>query len=303
MQIFNTIKKTEYNTAVALGFFDGVHKGHQAVINTCKTNKKSDEKLAVFTFKNSPYNMLSDTTKPLLTTNEEKFELLKSLGVDIVFCVDFNEVKNLTAESFVCDIILDKIGAKTIATGFNYHFAKGGTATSDDLKLLCESSSVNVHICDPVMFENEAISSTRIRNCIQNGDIKSANSMLGYNFSIKSEIHSGNHIGTKLNSPTINQSLTDSLVLPKFGVYATKVTVDNNTYLGATNIGIHPTVGKTVPLCETHLLNYTGAELYGKYAVTELLHFIRAEKEFDNIDSLKSQIKEDIKNIKSLFKI
>lgn len=95
MQIFDTIKKTEYNTAVALGFFDGVHIGHKAVINACKNLKKDDEKLAVFTFKDSPYNTLTGNKKPLLTSNEEKFRLFEALGVDFVYCIDFDEVKNL----------------------------------------------------------------------------------------------------------------------------------------------------------------------------------------------------------------
>lgn len=301
MQIFDTIIKTEYNTAVALGFFDGVHKGHQAVISECKANKNPDEKLAVFTFKDSPYNMLSATKKPLLTVNDEKFRLLESLGVEVVFCVDFSEIKDLSDESFVKDILSDKLGAKTIATGFNYHFAKGGKATCTDLKALCEKLSIKTHICEPVIYDGEAISSTRIRDCIKKGNIETANKMLGYNFSISTEITSGNHIGTKLKSPTINQSLNKILVVPKFGVYATKVTVDNKVYYGATNIGIHPTVGKTTPLCETHLLNYTGDELYGKYATTELLHFIRAEKKFDNTELLKAQIKDDINEIKTLY--
>ncbi len=301
MQIFDTIKKTEYNTAVALGFFDGVHRGHQEVIKQCKARKKDDERLTVFTFKNSPSSSFSNSPKPLLSTNEEKFRMFESLGVEVVFCVDFNEVKDLTAESFVYDIIIDKISAKSVTTGFNYHFAKGGTATTDDLKNLCEKRAIPVHICEPMKNDNEVISSTRIRECIKNGDISCANSLLGYNFSVKSTIHSGNHIGTKLESPTINQSLNKALVTPKFGVYATKVTVDNKTYFGASNIGMHPTVGKTTPLCETHLLNYSGDELYGKSATTELLYFIRAEKKFENTDILKKQIQEDILSIKALF--
>ena len=301
MQIFGTIKKTEYNTAVALGFFDGVHIGHKAVINACKNLKNDGEKLTVFTFKDSPSGTLSGNKKPLLTTNDEKFELFESLGVDIVYCVDFNEVKDLCAETFVDDILCDKLNAKTVVTGFNYRFAKDGKGTTEDLEKLCSNHCIRTHICKPVIFDDVPVSSTRIRECIKNGEIESANKMLGYNFSIKSVIHSGNHIGTKLNSPTINQSLNSILVTPKFGVYATKVTIDNNAYFGATNIGCHPTVGECTPICETHLLDFNSSDLYDKNATTEILHFVRSEQKFDSLDALKEQIETDKHNIQSLL--
>ncbi len=301
MQIFDTIKKTEYNTAVALGFFDGVHKGHQAVINACKQLKKADEKLVVFTFKSSPSNTLSREKKPLLTTNDEKFKHFEALGVDIVYCVDFATVKDLSAEAFVYDILCDRLNAKSVATGFNYHFAKGGKATTEDLVTLCNNRGINTHICEPVIFDNAPISSTRIRECIKNGSIESANDMLGYNFSINSAVLRGNHIGAKLNTPTINQSLNSNLVTPKFGVYATKVTIDEVVYFGATNIGCHPTVLECAPICETHLLDFDSTNLYGKHATTELLHFVRCEQKFDNLDHLKKQIEKDKLHIKSFL--
>lgn len=303
MQVFDAIKKTEYNTAVALGFFDGVHKGHKAVINKCKAAKKPDERLTVFTFKDSPNNVLSKTKKQLLSTNADKFTLLEELGVEIVFCVDFCEVKDLLAESFVEDILRDKLNAKTVATGFNYHFGKGGKSSCTDLKVLCEKLSIKTHICEPVIYNNEAVSSTRIRECIKNGDMENANNMLGYNFFINTEVTSGNHIGTKISTPTINQLLSESIVTPKFGVYATKVTIGKNHYFGATNIGTHPTVGDCSPVCETHLLNFSKDDLYGKNAVTELLHFIRPEKKFHNITELKNQIEKDKSDILNYLNI
>lgn len=301
MQIFNTLKQTEYYTSVALGFFDGVHLGHQDVIKTA-VNASSDVcKATVLTFNNSPSYILSGNKKPLLTTDEEKFKLFEKLGVEYVYCIDFNEVCSMTAEDFVREVLYDTLNAKFVIAGFNYHFGKGGNADADDLISMCHSLKMDACKRTPVKYEDDPISSTRIRECISNGKIETANAMLSYNFSITSKVTSGNHIGTTLSTPTINQPLKSEIVTPKFGVYASKVTVDDKVYLGATNIGTHPTVGNTEPLCETHLLNFDPGDLYGKNVKTELLHFIRPEKKFDSLDELKNQIQRDKDDILTIL--
>ncbi len=302
MLLFDTIKKTEYHTSVALGFFDGVHKGHRDVINRAKAFSSPTCPATVLTFINSPATIVSGKEKPLLSTNEQKFELFEKLGVDIVFCIDFNEVRDMTAQEFVRDILYDKLNAKFVTTGFNYHFGKGGASSADDMMSLCKELGIQANKCEPVMCGDAPVSSTRIRECISAGEIESANEMLCYDFAIKSQIVGGNHIGRKLDSPTINQHLTSGIVTPKFGVYATKVTVDGKTYIGATNIGTHPTVGGDTPVCETHLLDFSGEQLYGKTAHTKLLKFIRAEQKFDSIEELKAQIEKDKQQILKYFK-
>ncbi len=302
MQIFDAIKKTEYCTSVALGFFDGVHLGHQSVINTCKTFANGGLKTAVLTFKESPALTLYGTKKPLLSNTGRKQELLESLGVDFTYCIDFDTVKDMDADTFVREIIVKKLRSKIVVTGFNYHFSKGGRANADDMIKLCEKYGVKAYKCDPVEYEGKPISSSRIRSCIANGDIENANKMLGYNYSIDSVIVSGNHLGNTLSFPTINQKLDPCSVIPKFGVYATKVTIEGKTCFGATNIGVHPTVGECEPVCETHLLNYNGDNLYNKKAHTELLRFIREEKSFKNIEELRKQIETDKANILNLLK-
>ncbi len=302
MQIFDTIRKTEYDTVVALGFFDGVHTGHQKVISTCVESADSSTRSVVFTFKESPLSVLSKTKKPLLTNNEQKFGLVEKLGVDEVFCVDFESVMNLSAQDFVKDILCDKLHAKCVVTGFNYHFSKGGAADADDMIRLCAQHGIKAIKCDPVIVDNAPVSSTRIRECISNGDIENANKMLGYDFLIDTHVRSGNHIGTKINSPTINQRLHDNVIVPEFGVYASKVEINGHTYIGATNIGTHPTVGECDAVCETHLIDFCGGDLYDKKAHTKLMKFIRHEQKFDDISQLVSQIEKDIKEIENYFK-
>ncbi len=302
MQIFDTIRKTEYCTSVALGFFDGVHKGHCDIIKNAVSVSSDICKATVLTFKNSPSSFLSSAKKPLLTTNEEKFELFEKLGVECVFCIDFEEICFMSAQDFVKEVLCNTINAKYVTAGFNYHFGKGGTATADDLIAMCESLFISGYKRESVKYKDKAISSTRIRECIMNGNVEDANAMLGYDFSITSEITSGNHIGTTISTPTINQPLKNDIVKPKFGVYASKVVIDDKTYLGATNIGTHPTVGDCSPVCETHLLDYSSGDLYGKKVTTKLLHFVRPEKKFENLDELKLQIEKDKADILTLLK-
>lgn len=293
MQIFDTFKKTEYKTSIALGFFDGVHLGHQDVIKRAVENTNEHCKSVVLTFKESPSATLNKAQKPMLNTNEEKLELFKSLGVDLVYCIDFEEIRHLSAREFVKIVLCDTLNAEFASVGFNYHFGKGGTATAEDLTTMCKEFSIKSQMCQPVNYKGKAVSSTRIRECIQNGEIEDANAMLGYEFAISGEIKSGNHIGTKISSPTINQPLNPHIITPKFGVYASSVTIAGRTYIGATNIGVHPTVGKCTPVCETHLLDFSGGDLYSQNATTKLLHFIRPEQKFSSLCELQTQIEND----------
>ena len=302
MQIFNSIKKTEYRLSLALGFFDGVHLGHTEVINKAVEQSSDIVKSAVLTFEKSPSTTITGNKKELLTSNEEKFRLFEKLKVDYVFCVDFCDIKDMSAEEFVKDILCDKLQARYVSSGYNYHFGKGGNADVDELRKLCEPLGIEMFTSDPVIYENEAISSTRIRECIKDGDIQNANAMLGYNYSIKGVVVKGNHIGTKIETPTINLPMCNDCIKPRFGVYASKVIVENKVFFGATNIGTHPTVGGDEVLCETHLLNFEDADLYSKNVEVQPLLFIRDEKKFTSIDELKSQIEKDKENILTFFK-
>lgn len=302
MQIFHSIQKTEYHLSLALGFFDGVHLGHTEVIKKAVNHSSNSVKSAVLTFQNPPSTALTGEKKELLTTNDEKFELFEKLGVDYVFCIDFCDIKDMSAQEFVKDILCDKLQVCYISTGYNYHFGKNGSADAKELKRLCQTPNVTTFTSEPVIYKGEAISSTRIRECIKKGDIKSANEMLGYEFSVKGTVVRGNHIGTKISTPTINLPLDDYGIKPRFGVYASKVIIDNKIFIGATNIGTHPTVGGDKVLCETHLLNFADTDLYSKNIEVQPLCFIRDERKFQSIDELKTQIEKDKEQIMEYFK-
>lgn len=286
-------------TCVALGFFDGVHLGHRAVIGK---GAGCGLRNTVLTFLESPSKVLGRPCPPLLTDNVRKAELMTGAGADDIIFADFAALKDLGCEDFVRDILIEKLNAKRVCCGFNYRFGKGGAGGAQELEKLCEKYGISVTQPEPVTVDGERVSSSKIRGLITAGRIEEANAMLGSAYAVCGEVAGGNQLGSKLGFPTMNIPVGDGLAVPKYGVYGSMVTVGGEVYIGATNIGVHPTAGANdKPLCETFLPDYRGGSLYGQRAVCELKIFIREEKSFGSFDELKSQIAEDCKRIKEIM--
>lgn len=284
-------------SAVALGFFDGVHAGHRRVIERCV---KDSGKCAsvVLTFRESPAAALKKGKPRLLSQNSEKARLLGELGVDAVIFADFESMMALSAEAFVEEILARQLGARAVFCGYNYRFGRGGAGDTDTLCALCGEHGIAVAVCEPVSIDGEGVSSTRIRDCVESGEIERANRMLGRELSIGGSIGRGNHIGSALGFPTVNIPIPADAVVPRFGVYQSRILIDGRKYRGATNIGVHPTVGENdAPLCETFILGYDGGELYGREAECRLVRFVRPERRFGSVEELKEQVKRDIESI------
>ena len=300
MKIYNSLDEYQPNTsgtAVALGFFDGVHTGHRAVISGC-AEKSGGLPCVVLTFRESPARTLGRPVPPLLCGNARKAELMGAAGADAVIFMDFSAVKNLSPEAFVQTILCEKLCAKKVFCGYNYHFGRGGAGDTAALQSLCENRGTAVSVLEPVLIDGEAASSSRIRERIARGDIAGANKLLGYRYTISGEIVSGNHIGTTIGVPTVNLMIPEGLIVPRYGVYASDVRIGERVYRGATDVGVHPTVcASEKPLCETFLLNFGGGDLYGQKASCELIEFIRPEQCFDNEQELTEQIKKDCERI------
>lgn len=280
-------------TAVALGFFDGIHLGHKAVINSMLSCAKENNLTpALYTFKKSPAQLFGKSA-PSLSTNEERYSILKNMGVEIIFEDDFFDIKDMTPKEFVQKVLVDRFCAKNVFCGFNYHFGKGGNADSNDLIRICAEYGIGVTVAEPVIIGDEPVSSTRIRNLLTNGRIEEANTLLDHMFGYSSVIEEGNHIGRLMETPTINQKLPQEMILPKFGVYTSVVTVTGKEFAGVTNIGVKPTVGEYSPLSETWLPDYVGNDLYGEKIDIRLMCFHRAEKKFSSIDELQKAIVKD----------
>ncbi|MCR4563461.1 MAG: bifunctional riboflavin kinase/FAD synthetase [Clostridiales bacterium] len=287
-------------TSVALGTFDGLHKGHREVISQAvKTAEEKSFEPTVMLFDVHPQSVLKGVTPPGLMTDEKREETIHSLGAKTV-TFEFKRILNLTKEEFFYNIISGVLNAGAVSCGENFRFGKNAEGNVGYLKTECEKNGVILSVLPIVKVDGESVSSTKIRSFIQNGEIEKANRMLGRNFSFSSTVLDGKHLGRKLGIPTINQLIGDGLVRPKKGVYASFTTVDGKKYKSVTNIGLRPTVENTLNVnCETHILDFSG-NLYGKNPEIELVSYIRDEKKFESVNELREQIERDINKRKTI---
>ena len=284
-------------SSVALGYFDGVHMGHRAVIESCVSQAGCP---VVLTFAQSPAAALGRDVPPALTDNARKAELIGDIGVSDLIFADFAGIRDMSAEAFVKDILRGRLRAKTVCCGYNYRFGRSGSGDTALLAELCAREGIGVNVVEPVYVDGAAVSSTAIREMLGSGDVSSANRLLGYRYSVRGAVGSGNHLGRAMGFPTVNLPIAEGLCVPAFGVYASYVTAGGREYIGATNIGVHPTVGAAqTPLCESFILDYEGGGLYGDEIVCELERFIRPEKRFGSAEELSEQVKKDIAEIRS----
>lgn len=301
MQNFFEILPEKSGTAIALGYFDGLHKGHRNVISLAAAEKGNGLTPVCFTFSKSPKSVLNGTRYNALMTNEDKIKTLERLGIERTYQADFEKIMNMPSKDFAQEILIDTLKAEKLFCGFNYRYGKNGEGSAETLKSFCESKGIKLTVVSATKSEGEIVSSTLIRKLITDGNVKRANELMCSRFGFSSVIEHGKRLGRELGTPTINQPLCSELVVPKFGVYASIVTLENgDSYCGVTNIGIKPTVGGNTSLCETWMPKYKGGEIYGQSADVRLLEFIRPERKFSGIDELKNAI---IDNSKTALKI
>lgn len=285
------------NVCVGLGFFDGVHKGHTALIKKLvELSKETHSKSVIITFQKNPAECFIKNVT-YITSNEEKEKLMSSLGVDYVFELDFNtELKNMSAENYLEKIIYSNFKPKYILTGFNHTFGRGKCGTSEFLRTNQGKYGYKYIEIPPIKYNNEIISSTLIRNCIEEGNLKKANNLLGHNFLITGTVQKGNQIGRTIGFPTANIKYPKEKPEIPFGVYSVRVKVLNKLYRGMLNYGIKPTIngGKNDPVAEVHILDFDN-NIYGEKIGMYILEKIRNEKKFNSLEELKEQIAKDLK--------
>lgn len=275
--------------ALCLGSFDGLHNGHIRVLSVPPGYKKT-----VVTFKIPPKAVMTCNTS-LIMSLEDKCDALKEIDADEIFLLDFESVRDMEALDFL-EMLNEKYHPSLISCGFNYHFGKGGQGDTEILKEYCNKNGIELQIINPVKVEENIISSTMIRNLLQNGEIEKANSFLYKPFSYKSIVVSGDKRGRTIGFPTVNQRYPDDLVKIKFGVYKVKVLIKGKSYVGITNIGKRPTFETDYVISETYIKDFSG-DLYGESIRIVPIDFLREEKKFSSLEELKKQILVDITNI------
>lgn len=283
-------------TAVALGFFDGLHIAHMSVLDNTAAEKNGGLLPCVLLFNEHPAYVLSGREVSLLLQNEKRDEILKEKGL-VSVCKNFSEIKDMSPDEFFEKILIRELDAAAVSCGYNYRFGKNGAGDTEKLKELCNKYGVKLKVCEEITADGKQVSSTRIRKLIENGEMKEANKLLGRNFGFSAEVFSGDHRGRLLGTPTINQYLPEKLTVPAFGVYVSEVYLDGKCYMGVTNIGVRPTFGLSNVRSETYILDFNG-DLYGKCIELSLLEFVRPEMKFASFDELKEQIKKDEKKVR-----
>lgn len=288
---------------VALGNFDGVHRGHAAVIESARA-LAPEVKLGVVSFDPHPRQFFQPDAEPfILTPLAQKAEKIKALGVDILYILRFDKaLSTMTPETFVRDVLVDGIGAVGVSTGSDFRFGANRAGDSAMLETLSARYPFKSVALTELSDENGGLfSSSTARNALREGKPEDATTVLGRPYTISGPVLEGDQRGRTIGFPTANLSLANILA-PAFGVYAVTVKLDDGSILkGVANIGMRPTFEKTVPIIEAHLFDFE-QNIYGRTIEVSLFHYIRTEQKFDGIDALKAQIALDASAAQTLLK-
>lgn len=292
MQKFSELNQKQ-NLAIALGYFDGVHIGHRAVIKSAVDfAKKNNTKSAVITFSDHPYCYFKGVCPKYILTREEREKRIASLGIDYLYELNFEDFALLTAKEYLNNILINHFHPISISTGWNHNFGKNKSGNVNFLEEQAKNYNYKYFKIPPQKINNEIISSTKIRKLLSEGNIEKANHMLGQNFSIEGEIVKGNQIGRTIGFRTANLVYPPELIELPYGVYA----VDTTYGKGIANFGIRPTINGSHTSLEAHILNFE-KDIYGEIINVNFNKMIRTEKKFPSLDALKKQINLDIKSI------
>lgn len=278
-------------TVVALGNFDGVHKGHQELIRrTILTAEAAGLKSAVFTFSTHPRSVMGVEAVKSITYADEKAKIIEELGIDYLFDIPFtDDVRTLSPEKYITELIIGKFNMREVYCGFNHRFGFKAAGTPEVLMKLGIEHGFGVHVLEPYIIDGNLVSSTFIRGLIESGDVNLVTKYMGRSYAVEGEVVVGNRLGKKIGFPTSNLNLDENMVSPPNGVYMTQCFYDGVCYPSITNVGNKPTIGTYGRNVETHIFNFD-EELYGKVIRVEFLEKLRDEKKFESIEALSKEI-------------
>ncbi|WP_196885791.1 bifunctional riboflavin kinase/FAD synthetase [Aureivirga sp. CE67] len=288
-------------TVITIGTFDGVHVGHKKIIEQLVQDaKKHNTESLLLTFFPHPRMVLQkDMDIKLINTIEEKASLLENLGLDHLIIHPFDkEFSRLTALEFVRNILVNKLHVSKLVIGYDHHFGKNREGSFEQLKEYSELYDFEIQEIPAQDIDHISVSSTKIRKALEDGDIKRANDYLGYSFMLHGKVVKGEQIGTTIGYPTANIEISeDYKLVPKNGVYIVQTFYKDQLYYGMMNIGKRPTVFGNHRTIEVHLFDFS-ENIYGENLKIELLHYLREEKKFEDIEQLKLQLEKDKTNSK-----
>lgn len=295
---------TQRKRVIALGFFDGIHIGHAALLR--RTVARAGEIGAIpsaLSFDVHPDTLVYGKPVPLINSSAGRADLIRRLfGIDNVIFIHFNrQVMQMPWQDFV-QTLIQEMDAVWVVVGHDFRFGWKGEGNAELLQRYCEEKGIGCDVIDPVMLEGRIVSSTYIRELIEAGDMERANAFLGHPHTLVDTVHYGYRLGTKMGTPTINMQFPDGVIVPRHGVYAAKAVLeDNSEHIAVTNVGVRPTVsGEDRVSVESFILDYSG-NLYDRQVRIEFFHFIRPERKFASVDELKAQILRDAETTRVYF--
>jgi riboflavin kinase/FMN adenylyltransferase len=295
------LKRPLKNPIVTLGNFDGVHLGHQTIFGKVKEEaQQKNGEAVVLTFEPHPLKVLSPKTcPPLLTPFKKKMMLIEKSGIDTVLCIEFTlGFSQISPFDFIKDILIEKVKAKKIVVGYNYHFGSNQRGDVEVLKQVCKLFQVDVEVMEPLRIGSTTVSSSKIRELIKEGEVEEASKLLGRNYPVIGKVVPGAKRGQTLGFPTANLEITEELY-PKKGVYAVEVVWRQQLLNGLANVGMNPTflpaLAKegTLPSIEVHILDFH-QDLYGEEIQVNFKKRIRDETRFNSPSELMEQIRKDV---------
>lgn len=289
MEILTKLSKYPTGVVLILGFFDGVHLGHKAVISQAVTfAQKNNAKTVLITFKSSPKEYFTNEAEYIML-RDNAYDLIEDFGVDYLLELDFGSIVNLSAEEYLENFLIEKFKPISITTGFNHTFGKNKKGTPEFLSINAERLGYKYFYVEPIVFNDKIVSSTLIKEYLRQGLVDKANELLNSNFRLSSTVIKGNALGRKLGFPTANLLYPNKIVKLAYGVYK----VIANGIPAILNWGVKPTVDGKTPILEVYLINFED-NLYDKELEIEFIKKIRDEKKFNSLEELQVQIKKDI---------
>jgi len=294
------------NPVVTVGTFDGVHVGHSKIFGKMTSLAKAcDGETVVVTFHPHPRLVIHPDSKDLkfINTQERKYDLIEKNAIDHLVIIPFTkDFASTEANTFVKDVLVDRIGVHELVVGYDHQFGKNREGSFDELLKLAEAYNFKVDQIPAQDINNIAVSSTKIRNALKEGEIKMANRLLGYEYSITGTVVSGNKIGRKIGFPTANIELQDEYkLITAMGVYACRVLQNGKIYLGMGNIGYRPTINNSDLTIEVHIFDFD-KDIYGETITIFFVDRIRDEVKFDNLEALQHQLTQDRITVQRILK-